>query len=143
MVKLMRKRWIWWLACIVWLAMIFRQSSMAAPESRAESNEVLLIFGQWLPFLTVRLVRKLAHFGEFAILGFFLSQCLRSNPIFPAFAGLVCALTDETIQLFVQGRSGQVSDVWVDFSGIAVAVAVCFLFRVIRRMRRKRALGNA
>ena len=32
--------------------------------------------------------------------------------------GLLTALTDETIQLFVPGRSGQVTDIWIDFSGV-------------------------
>ncbi len=36
----------------------------------------------------------------------------------PMLGGLLTALTDETIQLFVPGRSGQVTDVWIDFSGV-------------------------
>ena len=35
--------------------------------------------------------------------------------------GLLTALTDETIQLFVPGRSGQVTDIWIDFSGVMTA----------------------
>lgn len=42
------------------------------------------------------------------------------------FSGLLVALTDETIQLFVPGRSGQVTDVWLDFLGI-LAGSVMYL----------------
>lgn len=31
---------------------------------------------------------------------------------------------DETIQLFVAGRSGQISDVWLDMSGAAAGMAI-------------------
>jgi VanZ family protein len=32
--------------------------------------------------------------------------------------------TDETIQLFVAGRSGQISDVWLDCAGAAFGTVV-------------------
>ena len=54
-------------------------------------------------------------------------------------AGLLCALCDETIQLFVVGRSSQVSDIWVDFSGI---LAVAVLLWAIRRFRGRRKNNN-
>lgn len=53
--------------------------------------------------------------------------------VYAAFAGLMTALTDETIQLFSAGRSSQVTDVWIDFAGclagIAVCTAICVIFR--------------
>lgn len=130
-------RWIWWVACALWLALIFRQSSMPAVQSKAESGGLLSVVAKWLPFMTEHLLRKLAHFGEFGILGLLLSQCLRKNCAYPSLAGLLCALSDETIQLFVQGRSSQVSDVWVDFSGVVCAVLFTFALRwLIKRNKR-------
>lgn len=39
-------------------------------------------------------------------------------------------LADETFQLFTEGRSGQVGDVWLDISGLAAgslfAVGICY-----------------
>ena len=134
--KKLSARWLWWLAAAVWLALIFRQSSMPAVQSDAESDGLLDVVAKWLPFMTAHLLRKLAHFGEFGILGLLLSQCLRSNAAFPLFAGLLCALSDETIQLFVQGRSSQVSDVWVDFSGVVCAVLFTFALRWLLRRKR-------
>ena len=123
------------LACVLWLLLIFMQSSMPAETSRAESGGLLQLLVQIFPFLTEHLLRKLAHFGEFAVLGVLLGQSLGGACVRVLLPGLLCALCDETIQLFVAGRSGQVSDIWVDFSGIVAAAA--FLW-VIRRLQNKR-----
>ena len=129
-------RWPWWLLCAMWLAVIFSQSLMPAALSKAESGGLLARLSALLPFLTERALRKLAHFSEFAVLGGLLSFCLRVRISRPLLAGLLCALGDETIQLFVPGRSGQVSDVWIDFAGAAAAIAAMFL---IRRLWKRRA----
>lgn len=119
--------WIWRLACGLWLLLIFSQSAMPAPVSQAESGGLFYLLVQIFPFLTEHLLRKLAHFTEFAILGIFLGKSLRASTTDVLLAGLLCALCDETIQLFVMGRSSQVSDVWVDFSGILAAAGLLWL----------------
>lgn len=74
------------------------------------------------------LLRKLAHGLEFAALGAELlligkekrwpwSQILLS--------GLVVSLLDETIQLFVEGRSGAIRDVWIDMGGLIFGIVLC------------------
>ena len=75
-------------------------------------------------WFTMHRIRKLAHFAEYALLGFWWPLCLRAHgrrPLpaagWPVLACLLTALTDETLQLFSTGRSGQVSDVWLDFAG--------------------------
>lgn len=71
------------------------------------------------------LVRKLAHFCEYALLGFWLMLTLRvytrrilSFIAWPLFLGLLTAVLDETLQLFIPGRFGQVRDVAIDFVGV-------------------------
>ena len=49
--------------------------------------------------------------------------------ILPLLLGLLTALCDETIQLFVEGRSGQISDVWLDAAGIATGALLIWIFR--------------
>ena len=39
-------------------------------------------------------------------------------------AVLFMPFVDETIQLFVEGRSGQISDVWLDMAGIVTGIMV-------------------
>ena len=90
--------------------------------------------------LTMHIVRKLAHFSEYMLEGFLLMLCLRvytrhffKHVSWPILGGLLTALTDETIQLFVPGRSGQVTDVWIDFSGVLTGlVAGLILLGLIR-----------
>lgn len=72
--------------------------------------------------LTDHIVRKLAHFCEYALEGFLLTLCLRVytrhffvHISWPILGGLLTALTDETIQMFSDGRSSQLTDVWLDF----------------------------
>ena len=51
------------------------------------------------------------------------------------FAGVLIAFCDETIQLFVPGRSGQVSDMWIDVSGYLLGM-VCMLVLLQRQKNR-------
>ena len=70
------------------------------------------------------ILRKLAHFSEFALLGIWLSWLLgmlgKPMPeafLIPVLLGLLCACCDETIQLFVDGRASSLIDVWIDTGG--------------------------
>ena len=128
--------WLWWIACVLWLGVIFGQSHIAGDLSEAESQGLLAYLVKIFPFLTEAILRKLAHFGEFAILGLLLSQCLRSAVLPPLFVGLLCAMCDETIQIFVVGRASMVQDVWIDFAGVTAAVLLIFVLR--RMLRRKK-----
>lgn len=117
----------------LWLAFIWGNSLLPGDESGAISNNVgrilALIFGPWVQQATF-LIRKLAHFSEFAILGFLVSWNGKLRQVksmsFPILLGLLAAMTDETIQRFVPGRGSMVTDVWIDFSGILVGSAIIF-----------------
>lgn len=123
----------WWVLCALWLAVIFGHSLMPADLSKAESLGLLARLTTAHPFLTDHLLRKFAHFSEFALLGLLLSQCFRAGFVSPVLAALLCALSDETIQLHVLGRSGQVRDVWIDFAGALVTIGLTFLVRTVAR----------
>ena len=75
--------------------------------------------------VTEHLVRKLAHFCEFFILGielqlfFSLLNSRKSAFLLALSHGLFTALVDETIQIF-SGRGPMIQDVWLDFSGVTV-----------------------
>ncbi len=92
--------------------------------------------------LLVPIVRKTAHFYNFALLGFLLAtisrltrSCAKMSVGFAAF-GLFSAMLDELHQYFVPGRSAQISDVLIDFSGVlfgfcllAIFWGICFKHR--------------
>ena len=79
------------------------------------------------------IVRKLAHFVEFGVLGGLLSllmnrlhlkRNLSRSLLLPYLLlfGLISAMIDETIQLYTN-RGSQVLDVWLDYAGVAVGFA--------------------
>lgn len=87
--------------------------------------------------LTEHLVRKLAHFAEYALLGFWMMLTLRvytrrvlSHAAWPLFFGLLIPVLDEFLQTFIAGRSGQVRDVLIDFSGVC-AGTLCAMFLLL------------
>jgi VanZ family protein len=81
------------------------------------------------------LIRKTAHLTEYAILGILTNNMIKNNNIKLYIGLLICiiyAISDEIHQLFVEGRSGQISDVLVDFTGSIVGI--CLFFVVINRI---------
>lgn len=83
------------------------------------------------------IIRKTAHFTEFFLLGVFwyiiYVKYFKSVKLIAMVLihGLFTAILDETVQLFVDGRSGEVLDVLIDFSGVLVSVLIMTFF--IRR----------
>ena len=80
------------------------------------------------------LVRKCAHFTEFALLGFSMRLCLESwmekkRGLGPAaWAGATAyAAMDESHQVLVDGRSGQLPDVMIDSGGVLTGVLLAGL----------------
>ena len=87
-----------------------------------------------------RLVRKLGHFSEYALLGFWLMLSLRvytrrilSYISWPLFFGLLAGVLDEGIQMFADGRGSDVRDVVIVFSGVVFGLlAALFLLLLVR-----------
>ena len=144
----------WWViftfALIGCIVFIFSNSLQIADVSEGASGRVLGILQGILRHLglpgaadrlTMHIVRKLAHFCEYLLEGFLLMLCLRvytrhffKHVSWPMLGGLLTALTDETIQLFVPGRSGQVTDIWIDFSGVMTGLLVGLILLGLIRM---------
>ena len=83
------------------------------------------------------LLRKLAHFSEYAVLGWLLTGSLYRAKSFlllkPLAAGLFLALCDETLQLFVAGRGSQVQDIWIDLAGVTAGTLILWLYYRLRK----------
>jgi VanZ family protein len=82
-------------------------------------------------------LRKLAHFTEYAVLTVLWWRALRGlgirfgRALAAAIAiSLAYAVTDEFHQTFVDGRNGTPADVLIDSAGIAAATAVILLLRL-------------
>ena len=114
------------------LALIWGNSMLTGLSSEAVSGGILALLGRFLPVLLTEaghtLLRKAAHFSEFALLG--LLYCGRhrlarqETPLHLMGFGLAVACIDETIQIFTPGRASSLIDVWIDTSGFALGLAV-------------------
>ena len=94
-------------------------------------------------------VRKLAHFGEYAVLGTLWLLCLYSffrKKVYSFLAFAICALIgiiDEIIQLFVPGRVGSISDVLLDSSGALFAILIVTLILYLVERKKKSCISES
>ena len=121
-----------------WLLVIWGHSCLPAAQSGAESGALLVVVQDLLPRMTDHVLRKCAHFAEYAVLGALTAAALRTSAHFSwpraLLPGPFAALCDETIQLFVPGRSGQIADVWLDTAGyLTGALLTLLIFRLCRK----------
>ena len=137
-----RKRWniILGLLVLLTLAFIWGNSLLPRTESQEISRGLLAELCAALEHVGLHLdpqndhwLRKLAHFGEFGLLGAELCTLLflnrRARPqgfVNCAFAGLAVAVTDEALQL-ISNRGSQVQDVLLDFAGFLAGFLLCGL----------------
>ena len=79
------------------------------------------------------ILRKAAHFYNFAVVGALIFCLCRlfemdgKETFFILFSGVAAAVCDEGHQYFVPGRSAQISDVLIDFSGVLFGAAILYL----------------
>lgn len=98
--------------------------------------------------VTDHLIRKCAHFSEYAVLGMELSglfsiskrRLFKDGMVFlPAWlSGFLIAFIDETIQIFSSGRGAMIADVWLDSMGALTGILLILLMKKILK-RRSRA----
>lgn len=149
------KKKVWQIASVTGtvalIAFIFAHSILPASESSEVSGGVFAAvkklfeyFGAEFP-LSHNAFRKLAHFLEYTALGAMLIVTTRTftkNVIRelskPLFLGLIIPIVDETIQLFSLGRSGELRDVWIDFSGVLAGTVFLLLILAIIENRKGR-----
>lgn len=136
------------LLSIVWIIVIFSFSLQSGEESGELSGGIVAwIVGLFFPedFTHIELVhflvRKAAHFTEYFILGVLLSLTVREAKwkkvlLVPWVLGTLVASCDETIQLFSDGRAGQVTDVMLDSSGVFTGCMILTL--IVLYLDRKR-----
>ena len=131
---------------IVTLAFIWGHSMMPPETSSLESKWVMKLVTPFLELfvgkgnVTEHLVRKLAHFCEFTLLGaelmLYFGMPERRMLLRTLNLGLVAALLDETVQIF-SGRGAAIPDVWLDFSGVLTGTLITLLGMLIGRRRNK------
>ena len=133
-----------YLPAIIWMIVIFYFSHQSASQSSDLSGGVVAMLIDFIESnlsininedLFHMIVRKGAHFTEYFILAVFVMFGLTKNNVSKPFfkSVLICAfyaMTDEFHQLFVDGRSGRVFDVFVDTLGASLG---SFIYWIIRK----------
>ncbi len=126
--------------------LIFAQSLLPASISSGQSGLIVDIFHPLVLSMGIDVdietfsffIRKLAHFTEFFLLAVFwylvyMKYFAQLKLIVVVLIhGLITAVIDETIQLFIDGRSGEVMDVLIDFAGVLLAVLLMH-YVIVRR----------
>ena len=99
-------------------------------------------------------VRKMAHYSEYTLLGLLIRLCmeswygyrmkrLRTLSLGAFGAGTIYACTDEAHQLAIDGRAGLWTDVLVDAGGVLAGILIAaLLIRLMERMNEKRNRGE-
>ena len=134
----MLKRIINLLLVIIWMALIFMMSSFNSNESSNQSNFIVDILSNIFNINNIGLlsfiVRKLAHFTEYLILGIFVYNAVNSYNKKVYIAIIICiiyAISDEVHQLFVPGRSCQILDITIDSIGSIIGIFMLFYIKKI------------
>lgn len=135
---------------------IFYNSTLDASDSTGQSTPLV----EWInsilarlpiPFrVSVKFVRKTAHFTEYSVLGVLLSVTYylylrkRKRVLLATLpTGAVIATCDELIQLIPVGRSAQVSDVLLDCCGVLFGTLLVLAIISIIKFRQRKKEQNA
>lgn len=146
------KKWIAWALCALWMGVIYSMSAQTAAVSDVQSEQVagltqwllsLLSFGRFSvsPELLNVLIRKIAHFGEYAILSLLYRRALRLSGAKHATLTAIAlsaayAVTDELHQGFVDGRSPGAIDVAIDTLGACAGAAFHWFIEILIKRRK-------
>lgn len=142
---------VWLIITVVWMTVIFCFSAQPADVSTDTSLRVGMTIGKMSVPDFSKLpkeeqidyakkiefpVRKMAHATEYAILGCLLTNLCQSLSMKKAYMwswlmGSAYAATDEFHQLFVPGRSGQITDVMLDSVGCLTGCLLIYLILCI------------
>ncbi len=147
-------KFVWLVALVLWVGFIWGHSLMPGVRSSAESasavsflHPILSALGIVDEGLATHVVRKSAHFCEFAVLGALAVGTMRSwfgdSPWkwrLVALVWLVVPCVDETLQRFVPEREGKPTDVLIDLAGGALGILIAWL--VERHMTQRPIQGD-
>ena len=124
------KKYVKWLLLGLWMIVIFSFSNQNGQASQNVSDGLLFNILSFLPFnlstdiisILSILIRKMAHFIEYAILSFLIKLCLddfklKNVFIIALILSFSYAFFDEVHQLFIAGRSFGYMDIMIDTMG--------------------------
>ena len=140
------------LLLVLWMLIIFTFSNANSTKSTNTSDKVIDIGINLVDSIRIEktenkelliekltfIVRKIAHFLEYLILGILMYRVVSdyTNKNVLILSILLCILyatTDEIHQIFINGRDGNIKDVLVDSIGIIIG---CLIYKKIKENKR-------
>lgn len=127
---------------LIWMIIIFIMSSFDATESANQSNFIVNIITNIFKIENIEvlsfIIRKLAHFTEYLILGFLTINMLNKNDISKKYllSILICiiyATSDEIHQFIIPGRACQIKDILIDSIGSITGI---YLYKLISKRKK-------
>lgn len=95
------------------------------------------------------IIRKLAHFSIYTIVGFLLMAILSTyniklskRIINSLIIGIIYASTDEFHQSFIPGRSSEIRDVCIDTLGVILGVIIVIIFLKIYNKNKEKSIDK-
>ena len=114
---------------IIWMVIIFILSSFDATSSSGQSGIIVNFISSVTNIdnlsLLSKIVRKLAHFTEYFILGLLVYNLIKNYNKKTYIAIIICilyAVSDELHQILVPGRSCQILDIIIDSLGSMLGI---------------------
>ena len=135
------QKFLAWLALLVWMGVIFYFSHQSGDTSMQLSDGILdsfkSLFQNFLNYHTLSyIVRKIAHFTEYFILGLLIYHLVKqyrviskTEIIWMILFCLIYAMSDEFHQVFIGGRSPKVFDVIIDSLGSSLSILILQLLQ--------------
>lgn len=158
--KITLQRGIWFVLIIINCIAIFQFSNQNAQISGNTSGKVVDWIADIIPSIKTLdeeektrvkeeimqpIIRKLAHFSIYALLGFLImgltctyKGTFYQKVLFSVLLSCCYAISDEIHQLFISGRSGQITDVFIDTAGaLTGAIILMLIIKCYRRITKK------
>ena len=140
MIRKERRAFLWCALLMLNLFLIWGNSLLSGAESSQVSGGIMEFFMELFHLPagfsdTLHLIiRKLAHFTEFACLSVLISLHLRRveekrvyQMLLAVLLSMVAALVDETIQIYTPDRGPSLKDVWIDTLGAVLGMTAVHL----------------
>ena len=126
----------------IWMIIIFIMSSFNAEDSANQSNFIVNIIANILNINNIELlnliIRKLAHYIEYLILGILVINMFIKNNIPKSYLisiifCVIYAISDEIHQFIIPGRACQIKDILIDSIGSITGI---YLYKLISKRKK-------
>lgn len=128
---------IFWILTAAVMGIIFWFSSENGDDSKEVSENLLKLVIEYLGnIVSHNVLRKIAHFTEYAALGFCMSGAIyftfKKNKFYiPLIPCVLYAVSDEIHQYFVPERACRIFDVFVDACGSSTGILIFLLIALL------------